>query len=82
MKNEDKTAEAFSGELWKATMIKNILEDNNIQAFLNNELLGSVAPYLADGGGMANIKVIVNAAQLDDALKLIDEFNSSEAIEE
>jgi hypothetical protein len=81
MKNEDKTAKAFSGELWKATMIKNILEDNNIQAFLNNELLGSVAPYLADAGGMANIKVIVNAAQLDDALKLIDEFNSSEPVE-
>jgi len=75
MKDDNKAVEVFAGELWQATMIKNILEDNNIQAFLNNEYLGSVAPYLADGGGMANVTVIVNNDQQESALRLIEEYN-------
>ena len=76
MKDENKIAEVFSGELWQATMIKNILEDNNIQAYLNNEYLGAVAPYLVDGGGMPRVTVIVNSNQEEAALKLVDEFNA------
>ncbi len=77
MSNEDKMAEVFAGELWQATMIKNILEDNNIRAFLNNEYLGTIAPYLADSGGMPNVTVMVNSHQREAALKLIEEFNKS-----
>lgn len=39
-KDELQLMEVFSGELWKATMIKNVLDDSNIQAFLQNRLMG------------------------------------------
>jgi hypothetical protein len=77
MENENKPTEVFAGELWQATMVKNILEDNNIQAFLNNEYLSSIAPYMADAGGMPQVIVVVNSHQAESALKLIDEFNNS-----
>jgi len=80
MKDENKAVEVFSGELWKATMIKNILEDNSIPAFLNNEYLGSVAPYLVDAGGIPDVKVVVNSGQEETALKLVEEFNNSEPL--
>lgn len=37
--NEIKLVEVFSGQLWQATMIQNILEDNQINVFLENELM-------------------------------------------
>jgi hypothetical protein len=77
MKDENKVVEIFSGELWQATMIKNILEDNDIPAYLNNEYLGSVAPYLIDAGGMPHVTVVVNSDQQEAALKLVEEFNNS-----
>ncbi len=80
MGNEDKIAEVFSGELWKATMIKTMLDDNCIPAFLNNEYLGSVAPYIVDAGGMPDVKVIVESRQEEEALKLINQFNNSKPV--
>ena len=71
----DTTTQVFAGELWKATMLKNVLDDNNIPAFLNNEILSTVVPYL---GGMDNVKVIVDSQQADEALKLIAEFDKGE----
>ncbi len=80
MKNEEKVVEVFSGELWKATMIKTMLDDNCIPAFLNNEYLGAVAPYMVDAGGMPDVKVIVESKQQEEALKLINEFNNSKPV--
>jgi len=77
MNDDTKLIGVFAGELWQATTIKTILEDNNIQAFINNEYLNQVAPYLSDGGGMPNVTVVVNALQEKEALKLIEEYNNS-----
>ena len=41
---ENETIEVFAGELWKAEMIKEILEDNGIYSFIKNEYIGSIAP--------------------------------------
>ena len=40
-----KLVQVFAGEHWQATMIQNILENNDIQAFLENELMGTIAPW-------------------------------------
>jgi hypothetical protein len=82
MSDDIKLVDVFAGEYWKAEMIKQLLEDNNIPAFLNNQYLGTVAPYLADLGGMPNIKVMVNQNFQQQAWKLIDEFNNSRPMDE
>lgn len=78
--NEIKLVEVFSGQLWQATMIQNILEDNQINVFLENELMGTVAPWRVSAGGFNPVKVIVSSADYDQAIKIIEDFNKSEPI--
>ena len=79
--NNIKLVEVFAGELWQATMIKNILEDNQIQTFLENELMGTIAPWRVAAGGFSPVKVIVSNLDFEQSLKLIEEFNTSESLE-
>lgn len=80
--NYIKPVEVFAGELWQATMIQNILEDNQIQVFLENELMGTIAPWRVEAGGLNPVKVIVSNADFEQATKLIEEFNNSEPLED
>lgn len=84
MNKQDKLSlmEVFAGELWKATMIKNVLEDNNIQAFLENSLMGVLEPWVVSPGGYGPVKVVVSNIDYDKAIQLIEEFNQSEPIKE
>ena len=68
--------EVFSGELWQATFIKNILEDNGIEVFIENEFMGTIAPWIITAGGSNTAKVITSNMDYDLAIKLIEEFNS------
>lgn len=84
MNEKDKLTlmEVFAGELWKATMIKNVLEDNNIQAFLENSLMGVLEPWVVTPGGYQPVKVVVSNIDYDKAMQLIGEFNQSEPLKE
>ena len=77
-----KIVEVFAGELWQATMIQNILEGNQIQAFINNALMGTIEPWVITAGGYKPVKVIVAEQDVELALKLIDEFNQSQPADE
>lgn len=79
--NDIKPVEVFAGELWQATMIQNILEDNQIQVFLENELMGTIAPWRVAAGGFNSVKVIVSSSDFEQAIKLIEEFNNSEPVD-
>ncbi len=76
--NQIKPVEVFSGELWQATMIKNVLEDNEIQAFLRNELMSNIEPWVVQAGGFNSVKVIVSSLDYDLSMKLIEEYNNSD----
>lgn len=48
-------------------MIKDLLKDNRIEAFIENELMGNIAPWNVSSGGVAPVKTkILNS---DYALK-------------
>jgi hypothetical protein len=80
--NDIKLVEVFAGELWQATMIQNVLEDNQIQVFLENELMGTIAPWRVVAGGFNPVKVIVSSSDCEQAIKLIEEFNNSEPLDD
>jgi len=77
MENQSKAIEIYEGELWQATMLKNILEDNNIQAFLQDEFLGVIAPFIVQPGGSNAVKVFVSSENFSLAGKLVADFNNS-----
>jgi len=74
--------EVFAGELWKATMLKNVLEDNNIQVFLQNSLMGVIEPWVVSPGGFEPVKVVVSGDDYEKALALVEEYNNSKPITE
>ncbi|MCJ8210545.1 DUF2007 domain-containing protein [Mucilaginibacter sp. RS28] len=82
MSDQTKLKEVFAGEYWLADVIKQLLEDNHIPAFLNNQYLGTVAPYLADAGGMPHVTIVVNETEAAKALRLIDDYQNGSPADE
>lgn len=76
MENEDKLVpvEVFAGEYWEASIIKEILEYNNIMVFFKDEILGSTLPYYVTAGGASAVKVVVSKSEEEASLKLIKEY--------
>lgn len=72
-KDEVKPVVVFSGLPWEAEMVKNILENENIEAFLNNEILGTVAPFYSSSG-LGSVKVVVSNFDFEKAKLLVEEF--------
>ncbi len=57
MKNQDEIIEIFSGELWKAILIKELLEENGIASYMGSELMGTIAPWYDASGGTNPVKL-------------------------
>ncbi len=67
--SRNKTIEIFSGTLWEAEMIKNLLQEAGIDSFLNNSVHNSYAynPIIASG-----VKVMIFESEADKARKIVD----------
>ena len=81
MENKDNSnlVVVFSGVLGQATMIQNMLEKNQIQAFVENRLMGSIEPWVISAGGF---NVFVSNLNYDLSMKLIEQFIDSETIDQ
>jgi hypothetical protein len=73
-KDKDQPIEIFSGMEWQAEMIKDLLQYQGIQAFLNNQILGSLnLPW----EGTGTVKVVVPCQDYEKALQAVDAFQNS-----
>lgn len=66
--------EIFSGDLYEAEMVKNLLENENIEAFLKDEYIGTIAPWYSAPGGAGSVKVIVLSEYYDKARLIVEEY--------
>lgn len=76
MKANDKTKaiEIYSGTQWEAAMLQSLLENEQIEAFLMDEAMSSIAPWHSSPGGSAPVKVVVSSVDLDKALDVVKEY--------
>ncbi len=65
----------FSGTALEVSMVKSILDDNEIASYLRDEYIGTIAPWYSGGGGAGSVKIVVAAADSEKALKVIEEYN-------
>jgi hypothetical protein len=79
MKQENEIVEVFYGTMWKASLLKSILEDNGIIAIENNTI-NSHSTYLPNG----QMSVLVPNNQADKAKAIVKQFkqNNSEDIDQ
>ena len=68
----------FEGNDWEASMVKSLLNNAEIEAFLKDERMGVLAPWNVTAGGAGPVKVIVSNIDDDQALEVVAEFEKAE----
>lgn len=66
--------EVFAGTALEAGMIQSILEEAGIPAFINNELMASIAPWQVGAGGAGAAKVVVSEHDYEKATQIINNY--------
>jgi hypothetical protein len=78
--NQSRLVLVASGTYSDASMIKLLLENEDIPAMLKDDFMGTIAPYATSPGGAGSVKVLVFEKDFEQALKIIEEFNKSRNI--
>lgn len=72
---EDYFVEIYSGIIWQAEMVKDLLENEGIKAFVKNEITGTLNfPW----DGLGSVKVIISNLDYDKAKVIVEKYNKSQ----
>lgn len=69
-----KPVEVFSGTAWQAEVIKSMLLDNDIQAFLGDEIWGMDAPIKKTPDMAGAVSVFVESENVEDAKIVVERY--------
>ncbi|MDP2335554.1 MAG: DUF2007-related protein [Bacteroidota bacterium] len=70
--------EVFDGNDWEASMVKSLLDNAEIEAFIKDEKMGVLAPWNVSGGGAGSVKIIVADVDFEKAKEVIDDYRKAE----
>lgn len=63
----------FTGQSWEAELLKGILENEGIHAFVNNEHVGTLFPFYTTPG-MGAVRLVVAGADAEKARLIVSDF--------
>lgn len=63
----------FTGQSWEAEMLKNLMENNGIEAYINNEHIGTLFPFYTTPG-MGAVRLVVSKSDYENARNIVAEF--------
>jgi len=72
--NQTKAIELFAGTHWEAAMLQNLLENAQIESFLMDEAMSSIAPWHTSPGASAPVRVVVSSEDLDKAIEVVKDY--------
>lgn len=75
--NDNEPVEVFAGTSWQAEMVKSLLENAEIEAFLNDGIVGTLAPWWAAPGGAGSVRVFVSTENFDEAKLIVNEYEEN-----
>ncbi len=73
-KKEFDLVEIFAGSPMDAQIIKDLLIGAEIEAFLKDENLGTIAPWNVAGGGAGAVKVIISNLNIESAKLIVEDY--------
>ena len=76
-KNEFEPVEVFAGTAIQASLVKSLLENAEIEAYLKDEFTGVLYPWHTTPGGVGAVKVFVSSADQQKAHFVVDEYESN-----
>lgn len=68
--------EVFAGTAVQATLVKSLLENAEIEAYLKDEFTGILTPWHTAPGGVGAVKVFVSSEDYEKARIVVDEYES------
>ena len=74
MDSEMKIVVVFRGTTWQAGMVKNLLENEEIEAYLNGENRGTFNPGWTYTGEEGSVRVVVSSLDYQKAKKVVDDY--------
>jgi len=79
MKTKDNITliEIFAGTPWQAGLLKSLLENAEIEAFLADEIIGTLSPWWTAPGGAGSVKVFISSQNIQNAKVIVGEFESN-----
>jgi hypothetical protein len=78
----DRLVVVFAGTALDAGMVQSLLEEEGIPAFIQNELMGNIAPWQVVAGGTGAVRVQVSTVDEERALQIINDFSLNTEEEE
>ncbi len=83
METEDTTklVEVYDGTAWQAGIVKSMLDDAGIEAFIKDAILGTLNPWWTAPGGAGAVKIIVTEKDAAEAKKVVEEFEENSKAE-
>ena len=70
--------EVFAGTAVQASIVKSLLENAEIDAYLKDEFTGVLYPWHTTPGGVGAVKVIVSSVDLEKARIVVAEFENNQ----
>ncbi len=69
--------EVFAGTAMQASLVKSLLENAEIEAFLKDEYMGTFNPWHAAPGGVGAVKVFVPYPDFEKAKIVVGEYENN-----
>ena len=69
--------EVFAGTAVQANMVKSLLENAEIEAYMKDEFAGVLYPWHSSAGGVGAVKVFVSSVDQVNAKIVVDEYESN-----
>lgn len=75
--NESNPVEIYAGDIIEAGMVKSMLEDSGIKAYLKDEIMGTLGPWWTTPGGAGSVRVIVAQPDAEQARAIVEEYEKN-----
>ena len=76
-KNQIRSVEIFRGMIYQAQMVVNLLENAGVDAYLQDEITGTLNLPWDNTGGVGMVKVTVSSADLEQAQVVVEEYKKN-----
>jgi hypothetical protein len=80
-KPQSELVKVFSGTTWQAEMVKSLLENAEIKAFVKDSIMGTLAPWYTAPGGAGSVKVLVSSTDFEIAKQIVSEYEANTKID-
>ncbi len=76
-KNTNDIIEVYAGSPLDTGLIMSMLQDSDIECFLQDENMGTIAPWQVSAGGAGAVKIMINSNDLEKARLIIEQFEQN-----